>query len=78
MRKIPYGSIIDLIVIFLFIYAFLLAETRARIIMTTILVLIFILPTLFKISAIYWICYVGKVILGLSCYVYTRAKKAGL
>ena len=78
MRKIPYASIIDLIVIFLFIYAFMLAEARARIIMTTILVLLFLLPVLFKVAAIYWICYAGKVILGLSCYVYTRAKKAGL
>ena len=78
MRKIPYASVIDLIVIFLFIYAFMLAEARARVIMTTILVLLFILPILFKVAAIYWICYVGKVILGLSCYVYTRAKKGGL
>lgn len=78
MRGIPYGSIIDIIVIFLFIYAFMLAEARARIIMSTFLVLLFILPALFKIAAIYWICYVGKVIFGLSCYVYTRAKKAGL
>lgn len=78
MRRIPYGSVIDLIVIFLFIYAFMLAEARARIIMTTILVLFFVLPVLFKIAAIYWICYAGKVIFGLSCYVYTRAKKVGL
>jgi prepilin signal peptidase PulO-like enzyme (type II secretory pathway) len=78
MRRVPYGSVIDLIVIFLFVYAFLIAEARARIIMTTILVLFFVLPALFKIAAIYWICYVGKVIFGLSCYVYTRAKKAGL
>ncbi len=78
MKKIPYASVIDLIVIFLFVYAFLLAEARARIILTTILVLLFILPALFKVAAIYWICYVGKDILGLSCYVYARAKKAGL
>ena len=78
MRRVPCGSVIDLIVIFLFVYAFLIAEARARIAMIAIMVPLFILPLLFRVPAVYWLCYAGKVILGLSCYVYTRAKKAGL
>ena len=78
MRPVPYGSVIDLIVIFLVVYAFLLAEARARIIMTAIFIVLFMLPLLFRVPAVYWVCYAGKVILGLGCYVYTRAKKAGL
>lgn len=75
---VPYGSVIDLIAIFLVVYAFLLAEVRARIIITAVFIVLFILPLLFRVPAVYWVSYAGKVILGLSCYVYTRAKKAGL
>ncbi len=66
--------VINIIVIFLFIYAFLAAEVKPRIIMTVIIVLLFALPLMFKIPVVYWICYAGKVIFGISCYVYTKAK----
>lgn len=70
--------VINLIVIFLFIYAFLAAEAKPRIILTAIIALLFILPLLFKILFVYWVCYAGKVIFGISCYVYTKAKGLSL
>jgi len=77
---IQYGkainSIINLIVIVIFVYAFLNAEARARIIMTAILALLFILPAFFSVPALYWVCYAGKVIFGLSCYLYIKGKGA--
>ena len=66
--------VINLIVLFLFFYAFLVAETKPRIILTVIIALLFVLPFLFKIAAVYWICYAGKVVFGISCYVYTKTK----
>jgi len=80
MMEVPYGKIINaainLIVIAIFIYAFLNAETKGRVFITAILALLFILPLLFSASAIYWICYTGKVIFGLSCYLYIKGKGA--
>ena len=80
MMEVPYGKIINaainLIVIAIFIYAFLNAETKGRVTMTAILALLFILPALFSASPIYWICYTGKVIFGLSCYLYIKGKGA--
>jgi len=66
--------VINLIVLFLFIYAFLVAEAKPRIILTVIIALLFILPLLFKIPAVYWICYAGKVVFGIFCYVFTKTK----
>lgn len=70
--------VINLIVIFLFIYAFLAAQAKPRIILTVIIALLFILPPLFKIPVVYWICYAGKVIFGISCYIYTKSKGLSL
>jgi len=70
--------VINLIVFFLFIYAFLAAERKARINLTVIMALLYILPPLFKIPVVYWICYAGKVIFGISCYVYTKTKGLSL
>jgi ABC-type sugar transport system permease subunit len=80
--EVPYGniinSVINLIVIAIFVYAFLNAEMKGRIIMTAILALLFILPAVFTASVIYWLCYAGKVIFGLSCYLYIKGKGASI
>lgn len=82
MMGIQYGKaislVINLIVFVIFVYAFLNAETRARIIMTAILALLFILPALFSAPVLYWVCYAGKVIFGLSCYLYVKGKGASI
>ncbi len=82
MMGVPYGkiisSVINLIVIIIFVYAFLNAEAKGRVIMTVILALLFIMPVLFSASAVFWICYAGKVIFGLSCYLYVKGKGASI
>jgi len=72
------SSVINLIVIVIFVYAFLNAEAKGRVIMTVILALLFILPVLFPVSAIFWVCYAGKVIFGLSGYLYVKGKGASI
>ncbi len=82
MMGIQYGKIIslviNLIVIVIFVYAFLNAEAKSRVIMTAILALLFILPVLFSASAVFWVFYAGKVIFGLSCYLYIKGKGASV
>ncbi len=67
-------TIINIIVIAVFLFAFLSAETKGRVIMTVILALLFSLPALFPISAIYWLCYAGKIIFALSAYLFLKSK----
>ncbi len=67
-------TIINIIVIAVFIFAFLSAETKGRVIMTAILALLFTLPAIFTASVIYWLCYAGKVIFGLSCYISLKSR----
>lgn len=79
---IQYGKIvslvINLIIIVIFVYAFLNAEAKGRFIMSIILALLFILPVLSSASAVFWVCYAGKVIFGLSCYLYIKGKGASI
>ncbi|UCE23031.1 MAG: hypothetical protein JSV46_02890 [Candidatus Aminicenantes bacterium] len=72
------SSVINLIVIVIYVYAFLNAEAKGRVIMTAILALLFILPVLFSAPAVFWVCYAGKVIFGLSCYLYIKGKGASI
>ena len=67
-------TIINIIVIAVFIFAFLSAETKGKVIMTVILAMLFALPALYPISVIYWLCYAGKVIFGLSCYLSLKSR----
>jgi hypothetical protein len=69
-----FNTIINIIVIAVFIFAFLSAETKGRVIMTIILAMLFALPALFPVSVIYWLCYAGKVIFGLSCYLSLKSR----
>jgi hypothetical protein len=82
MMGIQYGKIIslviNLIVIVIYVYAFLNAEAKSRVMMTVILALLFVLPVLFSASAVFWVCYAGKVIFGLSCYLYIKGKGASI
>lgn len=69
------STIINIIVITIFIFAFLKAEINLKIILAIILALLFLLPRIFHGSAIFWICYVGKIIFGIGCYLYFKASK---
>jgi hypothetical protein len=69
------NTIINIIVITIFIFAFLKAERNLKIILAIILTLLFLLPRIFHGSPIFWICYVGKIIFGIGCYLYFKAAK---
>lgn len=71
---IPYGAILNLIAIFLFVFAFLSGETKSRIIFTSILILLFILPLILPVPAIGWAVYAGKVVYIISCYLYIKSR----
>jgi len=70
--QIPYLLVINIIVLIIFIFAFIAAETKGRIILAALLALLFILPYLFPIPAVGWACYIGKAIFGIGCYIYIR------
>ncbi len=65
----------DLIIITIFIFAFLKAETNLKIILAVILALLLFSPRLIHGPAIFWIFYVGKIIFGIGCYLYFKASR---
>lgn len=68
----PFLPVVNLIVITAFIFAFVVAETKHRVILATIMVLLFILPSLFQSPSLVWIYYAGRVIFGIGCYIYIK------
>jgi len=72
MLKNPYLPLINFVVFIIFIFAFITAEIRGKIILVVIMALLFILPYLFPFSAVVWACFVGKVIFGIACFLYIR------
>ena len=64
---------LNLIVLIAFIFAFLIAEIKGKLFLATFMAFLFLLPSLFQISAIGWMCYTGKVILGIGCYLYIKS-----
>jgi hypothetical protein len=79
MLVILYGLIMQLImtlvVLFLFISAFKKAEGNGKLILATIAALLFLTPYIIQNSVLGWICYGGKVIFGIGCYLYIRLPK---
>lgn len=71
--KNPYLLIINIVVLTIFIFAFITAETRGKIILAIIIALLFILPFLFPIPAVGWACFIGKAIFGMGCYIYIKS-----
>jgi hypothetical protein len=68
----PYLLIINIITIIVFIFAFITAEAKGKIILAIIMALLFILPRLFPIREFEYICSAGKVIFAIGCYLYIR------
>jgi hypothetical protein len=79
MLAILYGLIMKLImpvvVLFLFISAFRKAGASGKIILSAIVALLFLTPYIIQNSVLGWICYGGKVIFGIGCYLYIRLPK---
>lgn len=67
--------IMTLVVLFLFISAFKKAGANGKLILSTIVTLLFLTPYITQNSVLGWICYGGKVIFGIGCYLYIRLPK---
>jgi hypothetical protein len=68
----PYLLFINIVVLAVFIFAFITAEAKGKIILATIMALLLILPYLFPIPLVGWTCYAGKIIFGIACFLYIR------
>jgi hypothetical protein len=56
--------------------AFSEAEDRGRIIILSVLALSFILPALFSSHTLDFVCMIGRLVLGMVCFVYWKYKVA--
>jgi hypothetical protein len=72
IMKNPYPTLINLVVFIIFIFAFITAEAKGKIIVATIMALLFILPYLFPIREVEWASFAGKVIFSIGCYLYIK------
>ncbi len=66
--------IANIITLIIFIFAFIAAETKGKIILATIMALLLILPYLFPIREVELACFVGKIIFGIGCYLYIKMR----
>ena len=69
------NAIINLIAIIAFVFAFLNAEEKGKIILAVIIVVLFLLPHIYTSATLYWIYYAAKVIFALSCLIYIKSKR---
>ena len=67
-----YEQFVNIIVLIIFIVAFLSADAKGKIILSLIMAPLFILPFLFPFPVIKWVCFVGKAIFGIACYLYIK------
>jgi hypothetical protein len=70
--KNPYLLFINIVVLAIFYFAFITAEAKGKIILATIMALLFILPYLFPICEVEWASFAGKVIFSTGCYLYIK------
>jgi len=72
----PYGLILNVAVVVVFIIAFIKAEDmKPRIILAAVMALIILLPRIVHMaptSWMWWVHYIGKVVFGLCCIVYIK------
>ncbi|MFQ6109200.1 MAG: hypothetical protein ACE5L7_06580 [Candidatus Aminicenantales bacterium] len=72
----PYGLAVDIIVVVIFGFAFLNAWGKGRVILTSILAALFLLPYIYTSPFMIWFYYGAKVVFGMSCYLYVKSKRA--
>lgn len=72
----PYGPILNVAIIVVFVIAFIKAEEiRVRVILASIMAMIFILPQVVHMppmSLLWWLHYVTKIVFGLCCVIYFK------
>ncbi|MCJ7587356.1 MAG: hypothetical protein MUQ00_05565 [Candidatus Aminicenantes bacterium] len=75
--QIPYSSIgLGIALIFIGL-AFYEAEATGRIVILSAFALSFILPALFSSYVLSVVCRIGRLVLGIICFVYWKYKVAG-
>jgi membrane protein YdbS with pleckstrin-like domain len=67
-----YLLIVNIITLIVFIFAFITAEAKGKIILAIITALLFILPRLFPFRGVEYSCSAGKIIFTIGCYLYLR------
>jgi hypothetical protein len=72
MLRNPYPTIINFLVLVFFLLAFLSAESKGKLILLGIVILLFGLPYLVSFGSVAWIVYAAKVFFGLGCYLFIR------
>jgi len=71
----PYGIILNIIVVAAFVLAFIKAEMKGRIILATIMGILILLPQVISMtytSWIWWVHFLAKVVFGLCCLIYFK------
>lgn len=71
----PYPYLLNFIVIIAFVFAFLASETKGKIILASILIILLIIPSLIQSQTLTWIVYAAKIIFGLVCYLIIKTKR---
>ncbi|UCE40905.1 MAG: hypothetical protein JSV17_15895 [Candidatus Aminicenantes bacterium] len=72
----PFGTILNIVIVFVFIIAFFHAETiKPRIILASIMAIIIFLPQFVAMppaSLLWYLHYIGKILFGLACVIYIK------
>jgi hypothetical protein len=71
----PYGIILNIIIIAAFVLAFIKAEMKGRIILAAIMGILILVPQVVPMmpaSWLWWVHFLAKVIFGLCCLIYFK------
>jgi hypothetical protein len=72
MIQIPYAEIGTGIALILVIWGILASEGMARLIILALALPLFLLPMFISSAAPRLICFVGRLLLGIGCYIYIK------
>jgi hypothetical protein len=68
----PYELLLNIIVVIIFIIAFISTDTKGKIILSLIMATLFILPFMFPFRIMKGACFAGKAIFSIACYFYIK------
>jgi hypothetical protein len=64
-----YLLVMNVIVVVAFVFAFLIAENRGKLILAIIMALLFLFPKILPSPSLHWVYYAARVIFGLACII---------
>lgn len=71
----PYGVVLNIIIIAAFVLAFIRAEMKGRIVLAAIMGILILLPQVVSVvptTCVWWVHFVAKVVFGLCCLMYFK------